>query len=87
MMAKFVAIGLLVLLALAGLPLSMDGGAMMACPSCPSGYSPAMFSICLAVLAMLLVFSLEILGRITSSPAKHSAVLVATGLFKPPRTI
>lgn len=85
MMTKFVATGLLVLLVLAGLPLAMDGGAMMTCPSCPSANSPMMFSICLAVLAIVLAFTLEILGRIMSSPAKHSPVLVATGLFRPPR--
>lgn len=86
-MIRFIAVGVLVLLALAGLPLATDGGAMMACPSCPPWHSPMIFSSCLAVLAMVLVFSLAILGRTTSSPAKHAAVLVVTKLFKPPRTV
>lgn len=84
-MPKFAAIGLLVLLALTGLPLAIDGGAVMTCPSCPSAHSAMMFSICLAVLAVVVAFSLSMLGRIASSPDKHSAVLTASILYRPPR--
>lgn len=87
MMTRSVAIGLLILIALAGLALAMDGVAMLACPSCPTVHSVMMFSVCLAVLTIVFAFSLEILGRITFSPAKQSSVLLATGLFKPPRTV
>lgn len=86
-MIRFVAVALLVLLALSGLALALDGEAMMACPSCPSGHTPTIFALCLAVLTIALAFSIAILGWMTYSPAKHPAVRVPTGLFKPPRTI
>lgn len=80
------AIGLLVLLALAGPSLAMEGGGMLTCPSCSSVHAPTMFSICLAVLAIVVVFSLTVLGRATTYAAKHSPFVVPSGLFKPPRT-
>jgi hypothetical protein len=86
-MMKFVAVSLLVLLALAGLPFAMDGGAMMTCPSCPSGHAPTTFSICLAVLAIVVAFSLVMSGRATVPVSRHSRIAVAMRLLKPPRSL
>lgn len=86
-MTKFVAIGLLVLVGLAGLPVGMDSGAMMTCPSCPSAHSGMMFSICLAVLAIILGFSLTVLGRASSAHTMGSSFVISAGLFRPPRAV
>ncbi|MBW3588724.1 MAG: hypothetical protein KY429_04835 [Actinobacteria bacterium] len=86
-MTKSVAIGLLVLLALAGLPLAMGGGAMMTCPSCPPAHSPMMFSICFAVLSVMVAFALTIVGRLAPSSTPRLAILVVSDLLRPPRAL
>lgn len=84
-MTKFVAIGLLVLLAVAVLPLAMGGGEMVTCPSCPSAHSAMMFSICFAVLTTIIGFSLSNVVLTNTAQSKRSSFVIPTGLFKPPR--
>lgn len=84
---KFVAVGLLVLLALGGLPLASGGGAMMVCPSCPSGHATTAFAICLAIAASAITFFLAISVRVTLIGFARSPLAVGTKLLRPPREL
>lgn len=86
-MMKFVAVALLLLLAVAGLPLAMDGGMTMTCPSCPSGHAPTTFSICLGVLAIVVAFSLVMAGRMSIFVVRQHPVVVSMKILKPPRAL
>jgi hypothetical protein len=84
---RYATLFLLILLMLAGVPLASGTGEMMICPSCPPGHAPMIFSICLGVLTAVLGLYLAILGRAMIPMNRHSRIVVATRLLRPPRAL
>jgi hypothetical protein len=79
-------IGLVLLILLLAIPVGM-GMVMSSCPDCPSAGVPMPMTVCLALLAGLVV--LTVLGTTTIRQARFEALtpLFARSLERPPRSV